>query len=279
MKVIRAKSAGFCWGVRRAVAAAEKAAADGEVFTDGPLIHNRGEIERLGKLGVKRASDPAALPAGSTLLVRAHGVPPERRENFVKAGLKVIDATCPNVLRVQAHCARAAGEGRRVVILGDPDHAEVVGLLGHARGRGTVVTSPADVEALPAFSPDEPAPVLVSQTTQSRAAFDAVAAALLARRPDAEIVNTICAATSARQGELAALAERCDAIVVVGSPESANSQRLAVLASRLKPAFLIDGADGLDASALASFKTVGLTAGASTPDSIIASVEAGLNAL
>lgn len=279
MKVVRAKSAGFCWGVRRAVAAAEKAAADGEVFTDGPLIHNRGEIERLEKLGVKRAADSSKLPHGATLLVRAHGVPPERLEGFEKAGLNVIDATCPNVLRVQAHCARAAGEGRRVVILGDPDHAEVIGLLGHARGRGAVVTSPADVDALPPFAADEPAPILVSQTTQARATFDATAAALIARRPDAEIVNTICAATSARQGELATLAEQCDAIVVVGSPESANSQRLAALAGKLKPAILIDGAADLDPAKFAGFKTVGLTAGASTPDSIIDAVEARLQAL
>ena len=276
MQVIRAKSAGFCWGVRRAVDAAAAFAreADGEpVWTDGPLIHNSREVARLAALGVRTCADPAALPPGSRLLVRAHGIPPARREWLGSLPLALRDATCPKVTYIQKLCAKAAAEGRTTFILGDPDHAEVVGLLGHAGGRGRVVTGPADVAA----APDPGTPVaLFSQSTQEPALFEETAAAVLARWPDAFVRNTVCDATRSRQGELAALAETCDAIVVVGSPESANTQRLAALAARLRPTVVVDRADALEPAAFAGVSAVGLTAGASTPDDLIAEVEARL---
>lgn len=275
MIVVRAKSAGFCWGVRRAVRAAEDLAATGgaPIFTDGPLIHNTHEVERLAALGVRPADDPAALPAGSRLLVRAHGIPPERESWLRSLGLEVTDATCPNVAGIQKRCAEAAAEGRTVLILGDPGHAEVVGLLGHAAGRGRVVTGPRDVESLP--DPGS-AVTLVSQTTQGEAVFDETARAVLRRWPEARIEKTICGATRQRQGELTELASRCDAFVVVGSKASANTQRLHSLAAALRPAFVVDSPDDLREDDFGSFRTVALTAGASTPDSLIEAVEARL---
>ena len=279
MEVIRAKSAGFCWGVRRAVDAAASfagEAAGAPVWTDGPLIHNSREVARLSSLGVRTCSDPAALAPGSRLLVRAHGIPPARRAWLESLPLELRDATCPKVTFIQRLCAKAAEEGRMVLILGDPDHAEVVGLLGHAGARGRVVTGPADIAALP----DPGGPVaLFSQSTQEPALFEATADAVRARWPDALVRNTVCDATRARQGELAALAEACGAIVVVGSPESANTQRLAALAARLRPTVVVDCADALDPAAFAGIPVVGLTAGASTPDDLIAEVEARLKAL
>lgn len=279
MKVVRAKSAGFCWGVRRAVDMASALAGEsaGEpVWTDGPLIHNSREVARLAALGVRTAADPAALPAGSRLLVRAHGIPPARRAWLGSLPLALSDATCPKVTFIQKLCAKAAAEGRTVFILGDPDHAEVVGLLGHAGDRGFVVTGPADVTA----APDPGTPVaLFSQSTQEPALFEKTAAAVRARWPDALVRNTICDATRSRQGELAALAEACDAIVVVGSPESANTQRLAALAGRLRPTVVVDRADAIDPAAFAGVATVGLTAGASTPDDLISEVENRLGSL
>lgn len=273
MKVVRAKSAGFCWGVRRAIEAAERTAREGggaPVRTDGPLIHNRHEVARLESLGVAACPDPAALAPGSTILVRAHGIPPERRAWLDSLGLRVVDATCPNVERIQRVCRDAARNGRAVLILGDEGHAEVVGLLGFAEGRGTVVSGPADVDALP----DPGAPVaLVSQSTQSRERFDATVAAVRRRWPDALVADTICAATRNRQGELSALAEQTDAIVVVGSPASANTQRLAALAGALRPTRVIDSASELRDGDFPGARTVGLTAGASTPDSVIAAVQ------
>ena len=279
MNVVRARHAGFCFGVRRAIEAAERVAREGgcaPVRTDGPLIHNAREVARLAALGVVACADPAALPKGATLLVRAHGIPPARRAWLDSLGLRVVDATCPNVTRIQRACAAAAAEGRAVLILGDAGHAEVVGLLGCAGPRAAVVDGPAAVLALP----DPGAPVaLVSQSTQSDALFRETAEAVLRRWPGARVENTICAATRDRQGDLGELAASCDAIVVVGSPESANTQRLFRLASALRPAFVVDSASQLRPADFAAFRTVGLTAGASTPDSLIAEVESALAAL
>ena len=276
MNVVRAKHAGFCFGVRRAIEAAERVARDGggaPVRTDGPLIHNAREVARLAALGVTACSDPASLPRGATLLVRAHGIPPARRAWLDSLGLRVIDETCPNVTRIQRAGAAAAAEGRAVLILGDAGHAEVVGLLGCAGPRATVVDGPAAVAALP----DPGAPVaLVSQSTQSDALFRGTAEAVRRRWPDALVENTICAATRDRQGDLDDLAARCDAIVVVGSPESANTQRLFRLASARRPAFVVDSAEQLRPADFAGLRTVGLTAGASTPDDLVAEVEAAL---
>lgn len=277
MRVIRAKTAGFCFGVRRAVERAESAArtaGGAPVFTDGPLIHNRHEVERLAALGVRALPEgEGAVPAGATVVVRAHGVPPERMSALEASGARIVDGTCPHVLGIQRTVREAASAGRAVWILGDEGHAEVVGLLGHAGGAGTVVSGPEDAGSRP--DPGHPV-TLVAQSTQPEALFRATADAVLARFPDAEIRETICGATRARQGELESLSERCDAIVVVGSPASANTGRLAQLAACLKPTFVADGPGDLDPARFAGFSCVGLTAGASTPDSVVAAVEARL---
>ena len=273
MKVVRARSAGFCWGVRRAIDVAERTAAEGggaTVHTDGPLIHNRHEVARLATLGVASCKDPAALPSGSTLLVRAHGIPPERHAWLDSLGLRIVNATCPHVERIQRTCREAVREGRAVLLLGDAGHAEVIGLLGFAEGRGTVISGPDDVASLP----DPGSPVaLVSQSTQSEALFAATADAVRKRWPDALVANTICAATRSRQGELAELADAADALVVVGSPASANTQRLAALAGALRPTRVIDSAEELHNGDFPGARTIGLTAGASTPDSVIDAVQ------
>lgn len=275
MNVVVAKSAGFCWGVRRAVELARKTAASGAtpVYTDGPLIHNEHMMRRLREAGVEECPDPAAIPAGASLIVRAHGISPERRRRLESLPIALNDATCPDVAKIQRIVRQAADGGATVLILGDPGHAEVVGLLGCAGPRGRVVTSPQDVEALPS---DLGNVCFVSQSTQPEAMFEATAAAVTRRFPGASIVNTICHATRNRQGELDSLAEDCDAFVVVGSPASANTQRLAQLASRLKPTVVVDSADQLDPGDFAGVATVAVTAGASTPDFLIEAVTARL---
>ena len=275
MNVVVAKSAGFCWGVRRAVDLARKTAASAgtTVYTDGPLIHNEHQMQRLHETGVVECPDPATLPEGATLIVRAHGISPERRRLLESLPITLVDATCPDVAKIQRIVRQAADGGATVLILGDPGHAEVVALLGCAGPRGRVVTSPQDVEALPS---DLGNVCFVSQSTQPEATFEATAAAVTRRFPGASIVNTICHATRNRQGELDSLAEDCDAFVVVGSPASANTQRLAQLASRLKPTVVVDSADQLDPGDFAGVATVVVTAGASTPDFLIEAVTARL---
>lgn len=275
MDVVLAQSAGFCFGVRRAVDRALAVAAEsgGPVFTDGPLIHNPGMLAELERRGIRVADAPDALPPDATLIIRAHGIPPERRRALQALAPRLVDATCPEVARIHGLIRARVARGRTILILGDEGHAEVVGLLGHAQGHGRVVGGPADVSRLPAELPDV---TLVSQTTQDVEVFEATARAVRGRYPGAEILDTVCAATKNRQSELRTLAERAERIVVVGSRTSANSLRLLEIASRLRPSVLVQGADDLRAEDFAGVRSVGLTAGASTPDATIEAVRARL---
>lgn len=268
MKVIVAKSAGFCWGVRRAVDTARKTAETSgrTVFTDGQLIHNSHMVKRLEEAGVSQCTDLDALPEGTTLIIRAHGIPPERRQHLESLPIHLVDATCPDVSKIQRIIREHTDTGCTVLVLGDPGHAEVVGLLGYAGPRGRVITSPRDVESLPA---DLNPVCLVSQSTQSQRLFEDTAAAVLKRYPEATIIQTICNATRDRQSELDSLAENCEVFVVVGSTASANTQRLAQIAAKLRPTIVVDSADEIRKADFATCSSVAVTAGASTPDFVI----------
>ncbi len=269
MKVVLAKSAGFCWGVRRAVDIAREVAAKNQqpVHTDGPLIHNEQMMQQLRTEGIIECNDPRLLKTG-LLVIRAHGISPERRKMLENLPVTLVDATCPDVARIQGLIRQHARKGFHVLICGDAGHAEVTGLLGYAEGRGFVVSSEADVEKLPRIEPV----CLVSQSTQLPVCYARIAAAVRRRFPGATILDTICKSTVNRQKELQEMAASVDAIVVVGGAHSANTARLAEYARTLKPAFLIQTASQLDPADFRKFKAVGLTAGASTPEFIIEEV-------
>ncbi|MBN1919131.1 MAG: 4-hydroxy-3-methylbut-2-enyl diphosphate reductase [Verrucomicrobia bacterium] len=296
MKIIVAKTAGFCMGVRRAVdlvlAAAGTAAAvesgrasspgksagiaARELVTIGPLIHNRHTVEMLQRNGVRVVEEIHEAPPGGTVVIRAHGVPPRVRRAIEEAGLACLDATCPLVLRIQRILDRYTEKGFTGLIVGDKGHAEVVGLLGHTGDRGMVVETEADLDAVPADAPL----CVVAQSTQDRAFFERVVAALRERGVRMKVFDTVCNATVERQDEVRRLAKRCDAIVVVGGAHSANTQRLASIARGLGVnAYLVEDADELDAAALAGHDVVGVTAGASTPNWLIEKVIAELQAI
>ena len=266
MKVIVAKSAGFCWGVKRAVEKARGLLQEGPrpVHTDGPLIHNEQMLDQLCKEGILETSNPAALKDG-TLLIRAHGISPERREMLNRLPVRLVDATCRDVGRIQGTIKKHARKGYHTIIFGDRGHAEVLGLLGCAQGRGFVVTTPAEVAALPAMDPV----CVVAQSTQFPKHYQQIAEAARRRFPGALVLDTICEATRNRQADLVALAGTVDAIVVVGGQQSANTLRLVELARSLKPTFAIQKSDQLSREDFRSFRTLGLTAGASTPDFVI----------
>ena len=278
MKVIPATSAGFCWGVRRAVECASATAekTQGAVYTDGPLIHNPAMIRDLEGRGVRVATAPETLPEGSTLIIRAHGIAPEHRKYLESLPIKIVDATCPEVARIQGVIRAHVAQGYAIIIHGDKGHAEVVGLCGHAQGRGLVVESAEDVAALPA---DIGKVCVVAQSTQEEAEFARVAEAVRQRFNEVQILDTICEATKRRQRELRSLAETCQKIVVVGSRMSANSLRLAHIASEVCPTVMVTDADELRAEDFAGITMVGLTAGASTPDTVIAAVHQRLENL
>lgn len=262
MKVITASSAGFCRGVSRAIARARELA---EAYTDGPLIHNEQLMKKLHKEGISEIDDIQSVPPGSNLVIRAHGVPPARRKQLEDLGVNLVDATCPDVARIQGLIRKYARRGYDILVLGDKGHPEVVGLLGYADGNGRLIGSTRDIDSLP----DMKQVCLVSQSTQFPGHFEKVAESVRRKFPRAVVLNTICPSTRQRQEDIVELAKKTDAIVVVGGKQSANTGRLAELASSLKPAFLIQTADQIDAKTFAQFETVGLTAGASTPDFII----------
>lgn len=282
MKVIRAKSAGFCWGVERAIQVAREEACGGErrVYTDGPLIHNKQMMDALSREDIREVGDyqskqdlslPEEEGKDSVVVVRAHGISPQRRKYLKELGLPFRDGTCPDVGIIAGKVKLHAQKGYDIVIFGDREHPEVIGLLGYADGRGHVIANEADLESLPAF---EGGVAMVSQSTMFTHEFQNLSAILSQRYPDMLVFDTICGATKERQSDLVSLVEQgAEAIVVIGGKHSANTKKLAKLAAaNERPTFHVETAEDLDAESFSSFALVGVTAGASTPEFIIRSV-------
>ncbi len=270
MKVEIAKKAGFCMGVRRAVHLVLKALtlSTPPIYTYGPLIHNPQTLELLSKLGVKVIKDPEEGKEGAICVIRAHGIPPQERQILAQR-FQLLDGTCPRVLKVQALAERAVKEGKSVIIIGDPDHAEVKGILGFCQGKGYVVNSLNDLETLDSTGKY----MVLSQTTQDEEVFSFLSQAITERFKEVEVVNTICNATEVRQTEVRRLCETCEAIVVVGGKFSANTKRLAQIAeSEGKRVFLVEKPEELPLAEIKKIAKVGVTAGASTPNWLINSV-------
>jgi (E)-4-hydroxy-3-methyl-but-2-enyl pyrophosphate reductase len=267
MKLVIAKTAGFCMGVRRAVemVLSTPGRCEGPIYTYGPLIHNPQVLEMLSEKGISVLREIPSRGTG-TVLIRAHGVPPETRRQLEAAGFDVIDATCPRVIKVQSIIRKHAGQGYATLIIGDRDHPEVTGLLGYAGPSGRVVSRMADLEALPVFE----RAIIVAQTTQNKNFFDAVQQWAAAHHPRYKVFDTICDSTARRQAEVRRLAETADAVVVVGGRDSGNTRRLAEIAAASgKPTVHVETEAELDPIFLAGARSVAVTAGASTPNWII----------
>ncbi len=283
MVIKKAEILGYCMGVRRAVETAELACIenpDKKIFTLGPLIHNNSALEALSEKGVNVLKEDASdfvSDGQSVVIVRAHGVPPQIMENLKKKGVTVIDATCPRVLSSQKRAADYAGKGYTVFLAGDKNHGEVAGISGYARASGAeciVIEHKEDAEAVE-HVPEKS--VLLSQTTISKNEYDAIAAALKAKNEQLVVLNTICPATNERQNALIELCKDVDGILVIGGRHSANTKRLLRTAQELcAHSALIETAKEIPAEFF-SLSRVGLTAGASTPDFVIDSVEAALS--
>lgn len=271
MKVKLARTAGFCMGVRRAVELVleEGNRGQGPIVTFGPLIHNAQVLDLLAEKGILVADNLEGVSPDQTAVIRAHGIPPQVKAQLKDRARRMIDATCPRVVKVQMIIRRHTGQGTQAIILGDKDHAEVQGLLGYADGQGVVVGGVEDV----ADMPDYDRVLLVAQTTQSEALFNRVAKAVRARWPEAEIHNTICHATHERQAEVVSLAGSQEGVVVVGGSFSANTQRLAQIAREAGAEVMaVETEADLDRQTLERWRTVGVTAGASTPTWMIRKV-------
>ncbi len=267
MKIVVAKTAGFCMGVRRAVELALDAPAQypEPIYTFGPLIHNPQVLDLFAEKGVTVLEEIPEHGTG-TVLVRAHGIPPDARQRLKAAGFKVINATCPRVIQVQSIIKSHASKGYAVIIIGDQDHPEVVGLLGYAGEQKHVVASLEALKALPQFE----RAIIVAQTTQNLREYEQIKSWATRERTHYKIFNTICDSTEKRQAEVRRIAKEVDAVLVVGGRNSGNTQRLAAIVNAVgRPVYHVETEDELDMEALAQVKTLGVTAGASTPSWII----------
>lgn len=275
MKVLLADEYGFCFGVERAVDMVEEAVGEGDVVrTLGPLIHNEQEMERLGHHGVTTISDPIQIQRGETAVIRAHGVTPQVQQELEQRASKVVDATCPFVTRVQKLAARAAEADRHVIVVGSPDHPEMVGVRGYAPDHAFIIKDETEVAGLPRLRN----PLVVSQTTIKAKTFFDTAEAIKSKTDDeVQIVNTICSATRDRQESARALSNMVDAFYVIGGRHSSNSIKLVgVCKENCEKSFLIETEDEISPDDLIGVETVGVTAGASTPEWLIKKVIARL---
>lgn len=269
MEVLLAKEMGFCFGVKRALALVEAAAAKGGgLHTLGAVVHNRQVVAHLESLGVACARSLEEV--GQTLAVPSHGASPQIFAEAEARGLQVVDATCPMVRTAQKKAESLARDGFQVIIFGDPGHAEVRGMAAWAEPKAVVVTTEDDLAGLPSARKL----AVLSQTTQSLAAFRRLVGTLIEQRlgeaSQVVVHNTICNATLQRQQAALELAQEVEVMVVVGGHDSANTRRLMELCGRAGvPTYQVESADEVQPAWFAGFCRAGVTAGASTPDWII----------
>ena len=275
MKLELARSAGFCYGVRRAVELAEQAAAQGTPCVMlGSIIHNQAVIGRLAEQGLRSVKTPEEVPDGASVIIRSHGESRAVYKTLESRGAQILDATCPNVTRIHEIVRQAEEQGRRPVIVGTPDHPEVTAIAGWCR-EPVVVSGAEALEKWLLEAPDRRnLPItLVSQTTSTRKIWDDCVKKAKKECTNAEFFDTICGATSKRQEEARQLAEKCSMMVVIGDSQSSNTKRLAELCREVCPRVqLIESAGELDLTGLPQADMVGITAGASTPAWIIKEV-------
>ncbi len=257
-------------GVRRAMemVLTEANKNEGPIYTYGPLIHNNQVMALLESKGVTSINDIESINAG-TLVIRAHGIPPKQRRLLKEYGLRMIDATCPRVARVQGIIRYQTKKGNTAVIVGDRDHPEVIGLLGYAGDRAYVINQLDDISNIP----NRKKIFVVAQTTQDIRKYQEIVEAIRNRFPDAQIFNTICDATINRQAEVRAFVGQVDAVVVVGGYHSGNTRRLAQISeAEGLPTFCVETEKDLDKEQLSNMEVIGVTAGASTPNWMIRNI-------
>ena len=280
MKVILAESAGFCYGVQRAVDLAEKTAEEtGGCWMLGDLIHNSYVVEDLARRGIRKISDSSQLGSGDTVVIRSHGELKSVLDGLESRGVHCVNATCPNVCRIQKLVAQAEEEGRQPIIIGEPHHPEVIGIASWCR-RPLVFEGPETVKMwLEADPQNREIPVtVVAQTTCIRELFETSWKILKKECTNAKIFDTICNATHKRQTEAASIAAEVDVMVVVGDRKSANTKHLTeICMKRCSRVLQIENADELSPDFFHGCSVAGLTAGASTPAGIIKEVYATMS--
>ena len=275
MKVTLAKSAGFCFGVKRAVEMVYKEAETGKkVYTLGPIIHNEQVVQDLEQKGVRVIDTPEELSKAedATVIIRSHGISADVYHQLEDKKVRIVDATCPFVSKIHRIVEKKYQEGSCIVIVGNANHPEVEGINGWCNGAATVIGSVSEAEN---YS-QEPARKLcvVAQTTFNYKKFKDIVDIFSKKSYDIDVMNTICNATEERQTEAAAIAGDSDAMIVIGGKHSSNTQKLYEICKNVCPdTHFIQKLDDLDLKQFQSFRSVGITAGASTPNTIIKEVQ------
>ncbi|MEJ1418852.1 MAG: 4-hydroxy-3-methylbut-2-enyl diphosphate reductase [Candidatus Sedimenticola sp. (ex Thyasira tokunagai)] len=292
MKIVLANPRGFCAGVDRAIEIVERALEifGAPIYVRHEVVHNRFVVESLKARGALFVDELNEIPDGNTVIFSAHGVSQEVRREAEQRDLQIFDATCPLVTKVHLEVARYSRDGHEVILIGHPGHPEVVGTMGQYEKKVDIggiylVATPDDVGKLEIKNPEKLA--FVTQTTLSMDDTAKVIDALRTRFPAIQgpKKNDICYATQNRQDAVKELAEACDLVLVVGSPNSSNSNRLREIAKNLQtPAYLIDGADDIRTEWLNNTQYIGVTAGASAPEVLVENVikrlqEAGVSSV
>ncbi len=269
-----AKTAGFCFGVKRAVNLANKAPKKypkQQIRTFGPIIHNPQVVNQLAEIGVKQVDQINELEQG-VVIIRSHGITKQLAQELKqRPTLTVIDATCPFVRRAQEIVEEMSEAGYQIIIIGEHDHPEVAGLISFGNPQRTqVISNPTDIPAW-FFTKSKPSRIaLLAQTTQSQQLYNEVVQSLSTIKGELRCFNTICTATSDRQSEALELAKSCDCMIIIGGRNSANTNRLHELCEDKQPAsYHIETADDLQAEWFIGKQTVGISAGASTPKWLI----------
>jgi len=282
MQVLLAKPRGFCAGVDRAIEIVERALSihGAPIYVRHEVVHNKFVVDDLRAKGAVFVEDLDEVPSGNTVIFSAHGVSQAVRQHADSRQLRVFDATCPLVTKVHVEVAKLREQGREIVMIGHHGHPEVEGTMGQSKGGMYLVEKPADVAALQVA--DENNLSFVTQTTLSVDDASRIIAALRARFPriTGPRKDDICYATQNRQDAIKALAQRCDLVIVVGSPNSSNSNRLReVAANQGVTAYMVDNARELKAEWVNGRNCVGITAGASAPEVLVQEVVARLREL
>ena len=273
MKVVRSRVMGFCMGVKAVMQKVDtevKSHSYDKLFTYGPLIHNPQVIERLESQGVISIESPSEADSG-TIIIRAHGIHPEKRKDFEKAGYSIVEGTCPRVLRSQKTVSQYSKNGWFVVIVGDEGHGEVKAIVGCADRYKVILT---EKEAENFTIPEKT--LVIAQTTFSLDEYQTICEILIKKDPSVKVIKSICPATRQRQESLKELTNLVEAVIVVGGRNSANTRRLYLSSVKAGlPSWHVEDVTDLPEE-IYKYKTVGITAGASTPDWMIDRIEAAL---
>ena len=282
MDLLLANPRGFCAGVDRAIEIVERALVlhGAPIYVRHEVVHNKFVVDGLKAKGAIFIENLADVPSGSILIFSAHGVPQSVRREAEARNLTVFDATCPLVTKVHLEVSRMRGQGKEIVMIGHKGHPEVEGTMGQSNGGMYLVETPADVQTLQVQDAQNLS--YVTQTTLSVDDASAIIAALKTRFPfiTGPKKDDICYATQNRQDSVKLLAKQCDLVIVVGSPNSSNSNRLREVARNLNvPAYLVDNADELKPEWLQGKQHVGITAGASAPEVLVQEVISRLKQL